>query len=446
MNEQLLTAETGATVLIVDDTPANIGVLRNMLQDAGYQIYAATSGPAALKIARNTRPDLILLDIMMPEMDGLETARRLKEMPETCEIPIIFVTARTDAQDIVTGFQAGAVDYIGKPIQHEEVCARVRTHIALRRQTTALREQAERFRAVVTSMAEGLLIVEPGGRIQFANAAAGGLLRYAGDALIGLSLQDILSEPSRQEYRACLSPGAGNGAENGAASGAPALPHGPREVTLNRRDGSTLALDLTLTPIFLAQPLYIALLHDISRHKEAESELLQLARIDPLTGIANRRHLDTVLTHEWQRAQRSGLPISMLVLDIDHFKLYNDHFGHPAGDRCLQQIAQVLQNAARRPTDLAARIGGEEFVLLFADTEQAAALLLAEKVRADIAQLQLPHPRSGTASFVTASIGVATLGAAERDVSELFLVADQALYRAKSLGRNRVEATQATDC
>jgi len=164
--------------------------------------------------------------------------------------------------------------------------------------------------------------------------------------------------------------------------------------------------------------------------------------VDPLTKIANRRHFDTFLEKEWQRAMRSGLPLSLVVLDVDHFKLYNDTLGHPAGDACLQQVAQAIASHALRPTDLAARYGGEEFVLLFAETDGDSAHLLAESIRAHVESLQIPHPRSTTSAWLTVSIGVATIRPHQLDnIESLFVAADRAMYVAKEGGRNQVQAT-----
>ena len=194
--------------------------------------------------------------------------------------------------------------------------------------------------------------------------------------------------------------------------------------------------------MYLRQPLYIGVLHDITHHKQSEHALQRAAYLDPLTQIANRRHFDQFLDHEWQRAVRSGAPLSLVVLDVDHFKLYNDTLGHSAGDACLQAVAKAISAHALRPTDLAARYGGEEFVLLFAETDAVAALQLAEAIRAHVEQLQLPHPRSATSPWLTLSIGVATIEPHHLgDPQQLFVAADRAMYVAKEHGRNQVRAT-----
>jgi diguanylate cyclase (GGDEF)-like protein len=218
---------------------------------------------------------------------------------------------------------------------------------------------------------------------------------------------------------------------------------GAREVLIRQRDGILRAMDFTLTPIVADQPLFIGLLHDITHHKLSEDALQRAAMVDPLTKIANRRHFDSFLDKEWQRAMRTSMPLSLVMLDVDHFKLYNDTLGHAAGDICLQQVAQALDAHALRGTDLAARYGGEEFVLLFAETDADAALALAEAIRAHVEALRLPHPKSPTSAWITVSIGVATMvpgpqAGEEMRAEALFMAADRAMYGAKDGGRNQV--------
>jgi len=423
-----------AAVLIVDDAPENLAALRKLMVEQGYQTFVATSGERALKIARRVHPDLVLLDVMMPGMDGFETCRQLKANASTARIPVIFMSARTGTDDVVAGFDLGAVDYIAKPLRMAEVSARVRTQLQIRVNVESQEEQAERLRTIVNNMAEGLLIIEADGRIQFTNPACDKYLGYRENALAGSHISDLLNPMVAQEYLDYFRRYAG--APDGAHH------HGTREVIIRHRNGSSVCMDLTLTPMYLRQPLFIGLLHDITHHKQSEDALQRAAMVDPLTKIANRRHFDSFLEKEWQRSMRSGQPLSLVVLDVDHFKLYNDTLGHPAGDACLQQVAQAIASHAMRTTDLAARYGGEEFVLLFAETPADAARLLAEAIRAHIEALQIPHPRSTTSAWLTVSIGVATILPHQLDNTEsLFVAADRAMYVAKENGRNQVRCT-----
>jgi len=423
-----------AAILIVDDAPANLELLRKLMTEQGYQTYVAPSGERALAIAQRAQPDLILLDVMMPDMDGFETCRRLKQNPLTQRIPVIFLSAKTDTEDVVAGFDIGAVDYIGKPLRMAEVCARVRAQLQIRSNSETQEEQAERLRTIVNNMAEGLLIIEADGRIQYTNPACDHYLGYRENELAGRSIGELLSPLVTQEYLDYFA--------MYAANPETAHNHGTREVAIRHRNGEAMSMDLTLTPMYLRQPLYIGLLHDITHHKQSEDALQRAAYLDPLTKIANRRHFDSFLEKEWQRAVRNGGTLSLVVLDVDHFKLYNDSLGHPAGDTCLQQVAQAIDAHACRSGDLAARYGGEEFVMLFAETEAETAMVLAETIRADIENLRLPHPRSPTSNWITVSIGVATIRPHQLDDREaLFVAADRALYVAKEGGRNQVRAT-----
>ncbi len=298
-------AHSKPVVLIVDDQPANIHAMARLIRE-DYTLLAATSGARALELATGNKvPDLILLDIMMPGMSGYEVCRQLKSDPKTKDIPVIFITARSDSEDEAMGLDFGAVDYIAKPFNNAVVRARVRTHLKLKTRTDML--------------------------------------------------------------------------EN-------------------------------------------------------------LAMLDGLTGVANRRSLDKSLELEWRRAARTGQAISLIMIDIDHFKAYNDHYGHGAGDRVLQRIAETLSYVINRPSDLLARYGGEEFAFLLPETDAKGAAWLAGNIRQAVAELALHHGFSPTARHITISVGHATRKAdPERSSQYLLEAADQALYGAKKAGRNRVE-------
>ncbi len=428
-----------AAILIVDDAPAQLGALRSMMLQQGYQTFVATSGERALAIAERALPDLILLDIVLPGMDGMEVCRRLQAHPATSSIPVIFTSARTEIEDIVAAFDIGAADYIAKPLRLAEVCVRVRAQLQFRRRSLSQQQQAERLRLIVDCMDEGLMVIEPSGRIQYTNPACDRYLGYAAGQLAGASLDDLLAPSVAQECLDMFS----SSLHDVSTSPAAADVRGAREVLIRQRDGILRAMDFTLTPMQGEQPLFIALLHDITHHKQSENALQRAAMVDPLTKIANRRQFDGFLEKEWQRAIRSSQPLSLIVLDVDHFKGYNDSLGHAAGDTCLQQVAMALQSHALRATDLAARYGGEEFVLLFGETGFEAALLLAEEIRAHIESLNIPNPRSTTSRWVTASLGVATIVPTQiDDIKDFFVRADRAMYAVKDAGRNGVRAVK----
>ena len=209
-----------------------------------------------------------------------------------------------------------------------------------------------------------------------------------------------------------------------------------------RKDGIMMDVSLTMSPIKNASGKITgasAIYHDIRERKQTEELLRRLSNLDSLTGISNRRVFDISLDEEWKRAQRGGYKISMMMIDVDRFKRYNDAYGHIRGDECLRQIAQTLRQDAQRPGDLVARYGGEEFVVIFPIQEDHQAIQFAKKICKDIEALNIPHAKSDISDYVTVSIGVAFM-IPTQDISQVDLInsADAALYKAKNAGRNRV--------
>lgn len=285
-------------VLVVDDQITNIQLLNHMLKEH-YDVSMARSGEQAITLCQRLKPDLLLLDIVMPDMDGFEVCRRLKADPLTRDIPIIFVTGSDSGDDESRALEAGAVDFMTKPLRATSVLARVKIHLTIKAQADLLR---------------------------------------------------------------------------------------------------------------------------------------QMAFIDGLTGVANRRHFDDTLRSEWRRARRAGNSVGLVMIDIDHFKAYNDRYGHQAGDHCLKQVARRLRDSLRRPGDLLARYGGEEFVCLLADTDLSGAQLVADTLLRSVRQLALGEEPGVS---ITISCGVSAAIPLHDDGYELLKsAADGALYQAKSAGRN----------
>ncbi len=291
-------------ILIVDDEKINIDAMVHLL-GTRYKTVVALNGEQAFKrLEYAPLPDLILLDVMMPGMDGYTVCRLIKENPATRHIPVIFITGKAEEQDEARGFQAGAVDYITKPFSPIIGMARVNTHIELKRR---------------------------------------------GDMLE------------------------------------------------------------------------------------------KLAGLDGLTGIPNRRSFDCYLETEWKRASRHKHDLSLILIDIDYFKRFNDHYGHTRGDDTLKRVSTVITQCAYRPDDLAARYGGEEFACILSQTDEAGALLVARRILDGIRELHVPHSASQVADHVTVSIGVASITPSSMSTpTDLVDQADNALYTAKREGRNRV--------
>ena len=309
---------TNHSLLIVDDDPATIRVLGKMLKALGETRFA-TNGSDALRIARESKPELVLLDAEMPGMSGLEVCKAIKSDPLLEDVAVIFVTSHGDEASEVAALDAGAADFITKPPRAPLVVARVRTQLRL---------------------------------------------------------------------------------------------------------------------------------------KDAISALRRAASVDSLTEVANRRRFDELLLEEWQRAERGGTALSLLMLDVDWFKRFNDLYGHVAGDDCLRAVARALTEACRRPADLVARYGGEEFALLMPETDERGAKHVATRALDAVRALQIAHDASPVAPYVTVSIGVTTLPAQRcshrsqvvprislplrpRATVQLVDAADRALYAAKQSGRDR---------
>jgi diguanylate cyclase (GGDEF)-like protein len=291
-----------ARILIVDDDVSNARLLAHIFDDV-YEVLCTTSGERAIELARDAHPEVILLDVMMPGIDGFEVCSRLKADVETSGIPVIFITGMGDFGAETRGLKLGAVDYVTKPISAPVVRMRVNNQVEL---------------------------------------------------------------------------------------------------------------------------------------KQARDQLTRLAITDGLTGLANRRQFDETLLREYARLARHEAELSLLMIDVDHFKAFNDTYGHCKGDDCLRAVARVIADATLRPADLGARYGGEEFACVLPETSAEGANAIAEEIRAKIEMLRIPHACSTGADHVTVSIGVATTrclpGGSPLD---LISEADRQLYRAKLGGRNR---------
>ncbi len=314
------------SILVVDDSDDTRLLIETILSKAGHKdVLTCSSVSEALKILQDREVDLILMDVLMPEIDGIEACRLIKRNKDLLDIPIIMVTAKDDMEYLQQAFSAGALDYITKPFNRIELLARVRSALKLKQEMDK-RKARERE---LEQMAKAL--------------------------------------------------------------------------------------------------------------EEANERLKRLSSLDGLTGIANRRVFDETLEAELKRAKRQKSPISLILIDVDYFKLYNDSYGHIKGDECLKKIADVLSGALKRAGDLAARYGGEEFACILANTDVEGALGMAEKICAGVRALKIPHERSPF-GIVTVSIGIASLIPSKSlTVERLINCADTALYRAKRDGKNQIK-------
>lgn len=416
-------------ILIVDDVVENVRILKSLLQDFGQIVFARHGLEALAQVAQH-HPDIVLLDVMMPGMDGYETCRRLKANPATRDIPVIFITGADGESDEAKGLAAGAIDYITKPFAPAIVQARVRNHLALVRAHAELRlvnDALRKFKAAVESSSAAILITDRDARIEYVNEAFVGMTGFGAEEALGqtpsiLKADGTPAETYQQLWQTILSGRNWRG-----------------ELRNRCQDGSLSWQDVAIAPVFdqgKAITHFVAIHSDITQRKQMEEELHRLAVTDSLTGVANRRRLIEVGNVELQRAQRSGLPVCVLMLDIDHFKNINDTFGHPAGDAVLKEFARICTGTVRN-IDTVGRLGGEEFAVVLPMSDKSGALQLAERLRACMAQAEIRTDMAQTIRF-TVSIGVAQAHGMNVDFDGLLAMADQALYLAKNSGRNRV--------
>ncbi len=447
-----------ATLLIVDDTPANVMLLSEILENKGYQIVIANNGNKAIKIAQHSLPDLILLDIMMPEMDGFETCKQLKQHTLTKDIPVIFISAKTEVDDLVKAFSVGAVDYIYKPFHENEVNARIINHLKIRQlnQQLAVSElnmrnllhdfqfQTERLQQIVDHVVDGIVEVNSAGHIKFANPAVEKLFGYTAKELHLMNFSQLLAEPFSHQYKTLF---------NEEFSQKQLLKQyecfssdAVLEIRAKRKDGSEFPIDFSFIKISLDKEVYLGVIHDITTHQEKVNKFRSLSNTDPLTGLANRRYFEEVFAQKWSQNHWNNKQMAFIMVDIDFFKQFNDTYGHQAGDDCLKQVAWSLKNNVQRPNDIVARIGGEEFAIILPNTLKAGAIHIAEQLRAEIQALNISHSTSKH-QVVTISLGIAITDSEKccSHSKELYQMADKALYEAKNLGRNGYAITYCGD-
>lgn len=445
-------------ILIVDDVPLNLLLMEKTLERPGLNLVTAQSGAEALKIVQEHDLALVLLDVQMPEMDGIEVARRIRTNGKTKHLPIILVTAASEEdRNVFEGYEAGAVDIIFKPIVPEILISKVGIFCDLHRQRRLIASQMEeireqnaameneiaerkaveeeleesvvRYRVLIEMSPEAVaVLVEE--KVVFINTSVLNLLRYhAREDVLGRSLIDFVEPSFKEAVAAHLEQIERQGGQGEAL-----------EATFQCMDGQSVKVSIQAACIVYQGEVAVQIsMQDITERKALEEELRNLSRLDSLTEIANRRAFDEWLEREWCRAKRGGASLSLILADIDMFKHYNDHYGHQAGDECLKAVAKALADVARRPIDLTARYGGEEFAIILPDTTVEGAVCVAENVAVSIDALQIEHAASSVADVVTISMGLASVvPEGDATIGTLIAKADKALYEAKRAGRNQV--------
>jgi two-component system, cell cycle response regulator len=452
-----------ARVLVVDDNIANVKLLEAKLSSEYFDVITALNGPQALELVKKTMPDIVLLDVMMPDMDGFEVCRRIKADPKTAHIPVVMVTALSDVEDRVRGLEAGADDFLTKPGKDIALYARVRSLARLKMLTDEWRLRA--------ATGEQLGAMDETGGSGEISAAHGSVLlvddnpnnqRRIGQALRDAG-HDLKSTASPEEaMRIAIESDFDLIIVNLHLTGFDGLRlcsqfrsqeftrQTPILLLIEGEDTVRLAKGLELgINDYLVEPIdrneLLARSHSQIRRKRYQDSLranfqrsLSLVLTDSLTGLYNRRYLEAHLGTLMQRVLGGGRPFALLVIDIDHFKLVNDEFGHAAGDDVLRELSQRLTNSVRN-FDLLARMGGEEFVVVMPDASNEVMAAVAERLCQRIARQPFTLTEPAREINVTISIGCAAASSEEERPDALLKRADDALYRAKRGGRNRIE-------
>ena len=449
-----------ARVLVVDDVPANVKLLEARLSAEYFDVMTAVSGQEALAICERADCDVVLLDVMMPDMDGFEVCRRIKGGVATHHIPVVIVTALDQPSDRVKGLESGADDFLTKPVSDVALIARVRSLSRLKLMTDELRMRAVTSREIGLESPERNALAEAGrnGRVLMVDDRPA-LSERMQATLSSEHVVDMEGDPTEALFHA-----AEGNYELVVVSLDLANFDGLRLCSQLRslertRNVPILAIAESDSNARLVRALEIGVndylvrpfdKHEMlarvrtqirkKRYTERLRDSVQLsieaAVTDPLTGLYNRRYMETHVGTLVDQAAARNKPLSVLVLDIDYFKSINDTYGHDAGDDVLQDFAIRIRKSIRG-IDLACRYGGEEFVVVMPETDMAVATMVAERLRRRIASEPFPIQKGTRTLDVTISIGIAAL-APDDDAAAVIKRADQALYRAKRDGRNRV--------
>jgi two-component system, cell cycle response regulator len=450
-----------ARVLVVDDVPANVKLLEARLSAEYFDVVTAMSGKEALAICERAECDLVLLDVMMPDMDGFEVCRRLKTNIATHHIPVVMVTALDQPADKVRGLEAGADDFLTKPIPDLALTARVRSLARLKMVTDELRMRAVTSRDIGIESPEREAVADTGrdGRVLIVDDRAPSYERIA--AMLAKEQQvEIETDPNHALFHAAdgnydlliVSLGLENFDGLRLCSQLRSLERTRNVPILAVVEPDSNARMLRGLEIgvndFLMRPIdkneLLARARSQVRKRRYTERLrdnvqmsIEMAITDALTGLYNRRYMESHLTTLVEQGAARGKPLAVLVIDIDYFKAINDGHGHDAGDDVLRDFALRIKRSIRG-IDLACRYGGEEFVLVMPETDMAVAAMVAERLRRRIAAEPFAISEGKRSIPVTISIGIAALRGRDDTAASLLKRADQALYRAKRDGRNRV--------
>ncbi|MBU2591055.1 MAG: EAL domain-containing protein [Nitrospinae bacterium] len=423
-------------ILIVDDVQANLFSLEVILKPLGVNILRASSGQEALKIVFEKDLDLIILDIQMPDMDGLETAKLIKGRERSHHIPIIFVAAlnREDKQ-MFDGYKIGGVDYIFKPIDPEMLIAKAKVFLKIESQNRLIKEQAREiaergnlFRSISSSAKDAIITIDSGCYISYWNEAAENMFGYKAEEIMAdKKFIDIVADKELfvRLFERMLEE------EEETDIGQHV------ELAALRRNGSKFPVELSASVIKIENnSSLVMIIRDLTQRKEIEKKLESIAYYDSLTGLPNRMLLFDRLGQVIRQAKRDENSLGLLFVDLDHFKSINDTLGHHIGDMLLKETANRLTSSVRE-FDTVARLGGDEFAVVFSNISDSATLAsVAEKI---IAAVSSPYHLRDYVCSIGASVGISIYPDDGTNVTALLKNADTAMYRAKEGGGNNYQ-------
>ncbi len=455
-----------ARVLVVDDVPANVKLLEAYLSAEYFDVITAMSGAEALAICKRAECDIVLLDAMMPDLDGFSVCRQLKSDPLMLHIPVIMITALDHSSDRVRGLEAGADDFLTKPVSEIALIARVRSLARLKMMTDELRMRAVTSKEIGIQLPGNEAIADTGrqGRILLVDDRPASNERITA-ALATEHAVEIETNPNQALFRAAegncdlviISLAMENFDGLRLCSQVRSLDRTrnvPILAIMDSYDNARMSRGLEIgINDFLIRPIdknellarartQVRKKRYAERLRENVQQSIEMAITDALTGLFNRYYMESHLTALVEQSAARGKSLTVLMVDIDYFKSINDSHGHDAGDDVLRQLATRVRKSIRG-FDLACRYGGEEFVVVMPETDMAVATIVAERLRRRIAAEPFAIQQGAHQIETTISIGIATLDAAADSVAKMLKRADQALYRAKRDGRNRVVADAA---
>jgi len=419
-------------ILIIDDTPENIKYMQKILKDQNYDVRVAPNGRLGLKAASTEPPDIILLDVMMPDMNGYEVCEKLKANEMTHDTPVIFLSALDETWDKVKAFHCGGVDFVTKPFEPVELLQRVKVHLELCLANQELEKLNQYLQRHLDTIDHYVMTLEldTEGIITHASKAFCEVSGFLQNTIVGKSYKEIC-------HPECAHPICKKLLEKITSEKAR-----EEEIQIQKQDGSSLWVHIDISPKLNDTGKvigYTAFHQDITDKQHLE----QLAITDELTGLYNRREFNGCFIRELNHARRDGKYFALLIIDIDFFKRYNDTYGHQAGDKALQIIGQTMKKTFLRASDLTFRLGGEEFGVILTANNNDHLVKMAERFRKNLNDLKIPHEKNTASDFLTASVGIKIISASNTETPEsIYREADKALYQAKELGRNRVETAR----